>query len=71
MTELRCGSCGNWLGEAAVDLVFVEDVEKGQKSVSSLDVQRPRDLRLCKSCERVNVFVPRSDLDRRRTATVP
>lgn len=60
MTELRCGNCNHWLGESPVELVFVETVERGPDA----RIASPRDLRLCKSCGRVNVFVARDALDR-------
>ena len=65
MNEVRCGNCKHWLGEASEPLVFVEDVNRGPDT----KVSEPRDLRLCKSCNRVNVFIPRSVLDRRLQAT--
>ena len=59
MTEsIRCGNCTHWLGESSVPLVFVAHVQKGEEP----GVERPRDLRLCKSCGSVNVFVSRNDL---------
>jgi hypothetical protein len=69
--RIECGNCKTWLGESVVDLVFVEHVEKGVESVSELGVRPPRDLRLCKSCDRVNVFIPRAELDQRRAAVIP
>lgn len=57
---LRCRNCKWWLGESAVDLVYVEHVERGSEST----VAAPRDLRLCQNCRRVNVFISRKDLDR-------
>jgi hypothetical protein len=62
MNELRCGNCRSWLGEAVEVMVHVEHVEKGTESVRALAISPPRDLRLCKSCERVNVFVPKASL---------
>lgn len=64
--ELRCGGCQYWLGESAEPLVFVETVAKSADAL----VQRPRDLRLCKSCGRVNVFIRRGDLDAARVPAV-
>lgn len=57
-TEVRCGNCSHWLGESSVPLVYVEHVRRG----SEARVSAPRDLRLCKSCGRVNVFVARDHL---------
>ena len=61
-TTLRCGNCNHWLGESVERLVFIKHVGKSPEA----GIERPRDLRLCKSCSRVNVFIPRSDLDIRR-----
>lgn len=61
MNELRCGNCSHWLGEAPVPLVRIDVVARG----SDARVKPPRDLRLCKSCGRVNVFVARADLEAR------
>lgn len=63
---LRCGNCHCWLGEATVELVRIEVLEKGAEAT----IRPPRDLRLCKQCRRVNVFVPKADLDLRRDAPV-
>jgi hypothetical protein len=57
--EIRCGNCRHWLGESAVPLVYIEHVGHGTKA----RVAAPRDLRLCKSCGRVNVFVAREHLN--------
>ena len=57
--DLRCKNCDWWLGEATVDLVYIEHVARGTDSI----VATPRDLRLCQNCRRVNVFIPRGDLD--------
>ena len=59
MTDLRCGNCGHWLGETPTELVLVEHVTRS----SDTKVGAPRDLRLCASCNRVNVFVARASLD--------
>lgn len=56
--EIRCGNCKHWLGESAVPLVYIEHVGHGTEA----RVAAPRDLRLCKSCGRVNVFVARDHL---------
>jgi hypothetical protein len=58
-TPLRCGSCNHWLGESVEPLAFVECVKNGMDAT----IAPPRDLRLCKSCLRVSVFIPRRDLD--------
>lgn len=59
--EVRCGNCSHWLGESPVPLVFIEHVQKG----ADAKVLAPRDLRLCKSCSRVNVFVALEHLQAR------
>lgn len=60
MTDaIRCGNCDHWLGESPEPLVFVEHVGRG----TDAKINPPRDLRLCKACLRVNVFIKRSDLD--------
>ncbi|MFW6089686.1 MAG: hypothetical protein ACODAB_08030 [Gemmatimonadota bacterium] len=59
--EIRCGKCSHWLGEAPEPLVYVEHVGRSTEA----RVEPPRDLRLCKSCGRVNVFVARTDLGER------
>lgn len=59
--EVRCGNCSHWLGESPEPLVYIEHVERG----GDARIGAPRDLRLCKSCGRVNVFVARTDLDAR------
>ena len=56
---VRCGNCDYWLGESAEPVVFVDHVPRS----AEVGVQAPRDLRLCKACGRVNVFVARKDLD--------
>lgn len=63
---VRCGNCQHWLGEAPEALVYVEHVGKGAEA----KVEPPRDLRLCKSCNRVNVFIARKDLDIARADAV-
>jgi hypothetical protein len=63
---LRCGSCDYWLGESVVPLVRVEHVAKGDE----VTIRPPRDLRLCKACGRVTVFVAIRDLDMLRTRAV-
>lgn len=60
MNELRCGNCGYWVGESTEAMVFVETVDRSVKCLLS----PPRDMRICKSCNRVNVFIPRGALDR-------
>jgi hypothetical protein len=56
--ELRCGACNYWLGESVAPLVRLGTVEKSSEAT----VKRPRDLRVCKSCGKVNVFLARSAL---------
>lgn len=63
---VRCGKCSYWLGESPEPLVFVEDVAKSNEA----SVDPPRDMRLCKSCGRVNVFIARKDLDLVRSHAV-
>lgn len=58
---VRC-KCGYWLGEATEPLVRIEVVPRGP----DVTVDSPRDLRYCKQCLSVNVFVPRKEFDRRR-----
>lgn len=60
MTDLRCGTCNYWIGESAIDLVRVEVVDRSAET----RVATPRDLRVCKSCGGVNVFVSKDALDR-------
>lgn len=64
MTELKCGNCGYWVGESSKPLAYVEHVASGYEAV----IPHPRDLRLCKQCSRVSVFVPEEDLRRALTA---
>ena len=66
VTELRCQDCRKWIGEATTALVPVETVAAGK----DCKVAPPRDLRLCRSCGRVTVFIPRADLDLRRKAVI-
>lgn len=66
VTEIRCGNCKHWLGEATEPLVYVEHVNRGPDA----NVSRPRDLRLCKSCNRVNVFISKAALDGRMRTIV-
>lgn len=59
--ELRCANSdcrGYWLGEAPERVVLMEMVAKG----ADVTVQPPRDLRICKRCGCVNVFVTLKDL---------
>ena len=63
---LRCHNCRKWIGEAAIALIPVETVAAG----TECKVAPPRDLRLCRSCGRVTVFIPRADLDLRRRAVI-
>lgn len=65
--DIRCGNCSHWLGESAVPLVFVEHVKRGTEA----RISAPRDLRLCKSCGRVNVFVAREHLHAALAAEAP
>lgn len=58
MKELRCGDCDYWIGEASTELVLVATIQKN----TDPPVQSPRDLRLCKGCGKVSVFVARTDL---------
>lgn len=66
MNELRCGNCKHWLGESSEPLLYVEHVDRS----SDARVSRPRDLRLCKSCNQVNVFILKSALDTRMQRAV-
>ena len=52
--ELRCGKCKHWLGESPEPVVYVETVANSSES----QIPPPRDLRMCRSCQRLNVFVP-------------
>ncbi len=54
------------MGEAPEELVLVGHVKRSEDT----EVAAPRDLRLCASCERVNVFVPLSSLDGTSAAPV-
>lgn len=59
--ELRCGNCNFWLGESSEPLVYVDTVPKWDPATDGeLKVRKPRDLRLCKKCEHVNIYVPKS-----------
>lgn len=58
MNELRCSNCNYWLGESVVSLAHLGHVQKSAEAT----VKPPRDLRVCKSCGQVNVFVPREGL---------
>lgn len=64
MSKLRCGNCDHWLGEAPSPLVYVTNIATGEEP----SVRPPRDLRLCKSCGQVNVFIAQRDLDARLAA---
>lgn len=64
---LRCGNCNYYLGETWSKLVYVGHCKRATDS----PVEPPRDLRLCKSCGRINAFVPLSSLDVRRGTAVP
>lgn len=64
MSELRCKGCSHWLGESPVPLVYVESVKKSAEA----RITTPRDLRLCKSCGYINVFIARADLEKACTA---
>ena len=59
MIEVRCGECGQWIGESPAELVLVEVVDRG----SDATVEPPRDIRRCPSCKLVSVFVARASLD--------
>lgn len=59
MIEVRCGNCGHWIGEAPAELILVEHVKRS----GDTKVEAPRDLRICRGCGRVNVFVALSSLD--------
>ena len=63
---LRCQNCRKWIGESVVALVPVETVRAGKEC----KVAAPRDLRFCRSCGRVTVFIPKADLDLRRKAVI-
>jgi hypothetical protein len=65
-TTVRCGNCDYWLGESSTPLVRIEVVAKGE----DVALAPPRDLRLCKGCGRVNVFVATKDLDVLRARAV-
>lgn len=58
--ELRCGNgrCNYWLGEAPSQMVNLGVFAKA----GDVTIQGPRDLRLCRKCEQVNVFVPLAEL---------
>lgn len=58
-TEVRCGNCGHWLGESPEQLVFIEHVAKSGEA----RIDPPRDLRMCRSCQQVNVFIRLAELD--------
>ena len=66
VTEVRCRNCRKWVGETVAPLVPVETVAAGEES----KIAPPRDLRLCRSCGTVTVFIPRADLDLRRSAAL-
>lgn len=57
------GACKYWLGESPEPLVYVESVEKGEE----VKIPPPRDVRICKGCGSVAIFVPRESLARRHT----
>lgn len=52
------GRCKYWLGESPEPLVYVESVEKGEE----VTIPPPRDVRICKGCGQVAIFVPKSSL---------
>ena len=58
-TALRCRNCNRWLGESTEPLIFIEHVRKS----ADVHIRPPRDLRFCKNCNCVNVFVNLKDLD--------
>lgn len=62
--SVHCGNgrCNYWLGESSEPLVYVESVAKGEH----VTIPAPRDVRICKGCGHVAIFVPRSSLDLRR-----
>ena len=64
--DVRCGDCGYWLGESSQKLIHVECLAHSTET----RVAPPRDLRLCKKCGRVNVFIAAADLDWRRVSVV-
>ena len=53
-------TCDHWLGESPEPLVYVDSVAKG----ADVRIPPPRDVRICKGCGGVAVFVPRRALDR-------
>jgi HK97 family phage prohead protease len=57
---LKCANCKYWLGEAVEEMAAIDHVGHGR----DVTLSPPRDLRLCKQCGRVTVFVRRKDLDR-------
>jgi HK97 family phage prohead protease len=63
---LRCANCSHWVGEAVEEMVRIGH----EPNAKNLHVRPPRDLRLCRSCGRVTVFIPKNDLDRIRGRSV-
>ncbi len=63
---LRCYECRKWVGESVDPLIPVDRIAAG----AECKVDPPRDLRLCRSCGVVTVFIPRADLDLRRRAGI-
>lgn len=65
--SVHCGNgrCKYWLGESPEPLVYVESVEKGEE----VTIPAPRDVRICKGCGSVAIFVPKASLDLRRMAS--
>lgn len=52
--------CGRVLGEAHDSLIFVGKV----KELAEVQVSGPRDVRYCKSCNRLAVYIPKASLTR-------
>lgn len=61
----RWVKCRYWLGESLQPVVYVASVKKGEE----VTIAEPRDVRICKGCGQVAVFVPRAGLDLRRAAS--
>lgn len=59
--EVRCQNCSHYLGESSVELVSLGTV----KHSTEVKVQPPRDLRYCKSCQNISIYVARADLEAR------
>lgn len=64
--DLQCGNCKLWVGESAEPMVKIDVVDSGFEAT----VPPPRDLRLCKRCGKVTVFVPSKDIDAWRASII-